>query len=64
MTINGNKSNPLIVTVTEIPVTANAIMVDYQAPNFLLFVPVCGPKLWPEENHVLVDYKMFTKMNC
>jgi len=25
---------------------------------------VCGPKLWPEENHILVDYKVLTKMSC
>ena len=24
-------------------------------------MPVCGPKLWPQENRVLVDYKLFTK---
>ena len=36
------------------------MMVDYKGPNFLIFVPVCGPKLRPQENHVLVDYKVFT----
>ena len=36
-------------------------MVNYWAPNFLLSVPVCGPKLQAQENCVLVDYKVFTK---
>jgi len=38
-------------------------MVDYEAPNFLLFVSVCGPKLRAQENRALLDYKVFTKMN-
>ena len=40
----------------------------YVPPNFQVgarspcsYAPVCGPKLWPQENRVLVDYKVLNK---
>ena len=58
MTINGNKSNPLTVTVTEIPVTEINIQL---MSSWLTIRPLTSYYLCRYvENRVLVDYKVFT----
>ena len=64
MTINRNKSNLLTVSVTEIPVMETSSWSTIRPITYYLCQPVCGPTLQPQENHILVDYKVLTKMNC